>query len=87
MQVRIRKENQDGIVRIETSGDIKEILINEDFLHPDNESISVCFRGKSSSGIIDFSPSEIEKLYDAVKNRIHLIKGFKRLSGSGAKLL
>ena len=87
MQIKVKKENQDGMARFETSGEVKEILINEDLLHPNKESISVCFRGQSSSGIVDFSPEEIERLYDSVKNRIHLIKGFKRLSGSGAKLL
>ena len=56
-------------------------------MHPNEESISVCFRGKSSSGIVDFTPEEFEKLFETVKSRIHLIKGFKRLSGSGAKLL
>lgn len=87
MQIKIRKQNQDGIVRLESSGDVREILINEDIIHPDKESISVCYRGKSSSGIIDFTPKEIEDIYDAIKNRIHLIKGFKRLSGGGAKLV
>ena len=86
MQIRIKKQNKDGKVMMETSGNVKEILINEDLLNPEQESISVCFRGKNSSGIVDFSPEEIEKLYDAVRSRIHLIKGFRRLSGSGAVL-
>ena len=87
MKLKIKKENKDGHVRLETAGDVKEILINEDMLHPDDESISICFRGANTSGIVDFTPEEIEKLYDSVRSRIHLIKGFKRLSGSGAKLL
>lgn len=86
-QIKIRKQNQDGTVRLESSGDVKEILINEDIIHPDKESISVCYRGKNSSGIIDFTPTEIEMIYDSIKNRIHLIKGFKRLSSGGARLL
>ena len=81
MEIKLRLENQDGIVRVESEGEVKEILINEDLLHPNKESISVCYKGKNSSGIIDFTPSEIEGIYDAVKNRIHLIK---RLSASGA---
>lgn len=84
MQIKLKKVNKDGIVRLESSGDVKEIMINEDLFHPDKESISVCYRGKNSSGIVDFSPEEIEKLYEAIKSRLHLIKGFKRLSGSGA---
>lgn len=85
MQIKLRKQNKDGLVRLETSGEVKEILINEDLLHPNAESISLCFRGENSSGIIDIRPEEFEKLYEAVRSRMHLIKGFKRLSGWGAK--
>ncbi|MBN1157717.1 hypothetical protein JXA85_08925 [Candidatus Woesearchaeota archaeon] len=85
MQVKIRKQNADGIVRLETTGEIKEVLINEDILHPDKESISICFRGKNSSGIVDLTPAEIEKVMASVRNRIHLIKGIKEYVGSGAR--
>ena len=78
MQVRIRKHNPDGVVKLETSGEIKEILVNEDFLNPHKESISLCFKGKSSSGIVDLTPNEAEMLMNSVKNRLHLIKGIKR---------
>lgn len=79
MQIKIKKENKDGMIRLESSAKIKEIMINEDFLHPNKESISICFQGYSSSGIIDFSPKEIEDLYKSIKSRIHLIKGIKNL--------
>jgi hypothetical protein len=87
MQLKVKKSNKDGVVRLETSGDVKEIWVNEDFMHPNQESISIGFLGESSSGIIDFTPAEIEKLYNSVKNRMHLIKGFKRLNAGGVKLL
>ncbi len=80
MKIKLKKQNQDGVVRIETGGNIKEVVINEDLLNPKNESISVCYRGKNSSGIVYFSPVEIEKIYNTIKNRIHLIKGFKQLN-------
>lgn len=73
------KQNKDGLIRVESSGVIKEVLINEDFMHPGKESVSICFKGKNSSGILDLSSDEFEKLYNSVKNRIHLIKGFKNL--------
>lgn len=87
MQVKIKKENKDGVTRLEARSQVKEILINEDFMHPKKESISVCFRGENTSGIIDFTPKEIEMIYDSIKNRIHLIKGFSRLTGEGARLI
>ncbi len=78
MEIKIRKQNQDGIVRLESSGQVREVLINEDIIHPNRESISVCYMGKNSSGIIDFTPEEIEHLYAVVKKRVHLIKGLKK---------
>ncbi|MEM3113039.1 MAG: hypothetical protein QXI33_01295 [Candidatus Pacearchaeota archaeon] len=77
MKIRVKKSNNDGLVRLESGGEIKEILINEDFLHPKQESISLCFRGKDSSGIIDLSSEEIERLYNTINQKKHLIKGLK----------
>ncbi len=77
MKLRIKKANSDGIVRLESGGQIKEILINEDFLHPKQESISLCFKGQNSSGIVDLTPEEIERIYHSLKTKRHLIKGFK----------
>ena len=77
MLCKIKKQNSDGIVRLETSGSVKEVLINEDFLHPNKESISLCFAGKHSSGIIDLSPKELEIIFDAVNKRNHVLKGIQ----------
>lgn len=79
MKIKVLKSNKDGSVRLETSGNIKEVLINEEILHPNKESISICFKGNNSSGIIDLTPAEFEKLYGSVKPRLHLIKGIKVL--------
>lgn len=79
MQIKIRKQNKDGTVRLETRGAVKEVLINEDILNPEGESIAVCFRGTDSSGIVEFSIKEYEQLIATVKNRTHLIKNFERL--------
>ncbi|MBW3023121.1 hypothetical protein KY308_03380 [Candidatus Woesearchaeota archaeon] len=84
MQIKVKKQNKDGIVRLESSGEVKEILINETIMEPENETISVCFRGKDSSGIVDFSPKEIEQIYEVIRKRAHLIKGFRKLTSSGA---
>ena len=77
MKAKIKKQNNDGIVRIETSGDIRDVWINEDFMHPNDESISLGFRGKDSSGIVEFSTKEFEDIYKTIRKRLHLIKGFK----------
>ncbi|MFW6014627.1 MAG: hypothetical protein ACOCZQ_00495 [Nanoarchaeota archaeon] len=80
MDVKVKKSNKDGLVRLESSGSIREVRINEDFLHPDNESVSVCFMGKNSSGIVSFTPQEIENIYKQVRNKTHLVQGFKKFT-------
>ncbi|HII16495.1 TPA: hypothetical protein HA361_01150 [Candidatus Woesearchaeota archaeon] len=74
MQVRVKKTNKDGMVRLESGGDIREILIHEDIMHPEKESVNLCFRGKHSSGIVSLSPEEIERLSEAVKGKTGLVK-------------
>lgn len=59
MIVKAKKLNQDGIVRLESSGEIKEVLINEDFMDPGKASVHLCFKGKNSSGIIELSPGKL----------------------------
>ena len=77
MKIKSKKQNKDGVVRLETSGEIKEVLINEDFLKPNDASIALCYRGKESSGIIELTPKEIEKLINSVQPKLHLMKDFK----------
>ena len=48
-------------------------------MHPKKESISIGFRGKNSSGIIELKTKELEHIYNSVKKRTHLIKGFKKM--------
>jgi len=76
--------NSGGFIRSENFFEIKEVMINEDFLHPENESIALGFRNRDSSGIIEFTVKEFEKLAESVKRKMHLIKGFKTLGRSGA---
>lgn len=73
MKAKIKKMNSDGIVKLETSGQIKEIRVNEDFLNPKDESVALCFKGKNSSGIIELTPKEIENIYSEVKKVRHLL--------------
>ena len=62
---------------MENSVDIKEVMINEDFLHPEHESIAIGFTNNNSSGLIEMTPREIEKLINSINRKKHLIKGMK----------
>ena len=77
MKIKAKKHNPDNIVPLETSGQIKEVLINEDILKPKEASVSICFRGKSSSGIVEMSVKELESLYKRVEPKIQMLKGIK----------
>ncbi len=77
MKIKAKKENADGIVRLETSGQIREVLINEDFLKPKEASVSICFRGKSSSGIVEMGLKEVESLYKSIQPKINMLKNVK----------
>lgn len=79
MKVRIKKKNKDGVVRLESSGAVKEIIINEDFLKPKDAYVSVCFKGKESSGIIDLSVLEIEELNREVHKKKNLLGDVKMM--------
>ena len=77
MKVRTKKSNPDGIVRLETSGKIKEIRINEDFMNPKDTSVALCFRGKSSSGIIELNREEIEFLSKKISPKLKQLSKVK----------
>ena len=77
MRIKILNRNPDGEIRLETTGSVKEVMVNEDFLHPGDESIAIGFKGNHASGIIELTTNELEELYRKVNRSTHLIKGFK----------
>ena len=84
MRIKLRYINSGGYAKIENFVDIKEIMINEDFLHPEHESIALGFKNRDSSGIIEFTPNEFDKIADSINKKKHLIKGLKVFGRSGA---
>jgi len=84
MRVRLKLVNEGGEERIDHKTIVREIMINEDFINPKNESIAIGFRNKHSSGIIEFSITEVEQLFKEVNNKIHILKTFNIFGTSGA---
>ncbi|MBS3131215.1 hypothetical protein J4212_02165 [Candidatus Woesearchaeota archaeon] len=84
MNLKMRYANSAGYIKLENAVAIKEVMINEDFLHPDNESIAIGFRSRECSGLLEFTPDEFEKVSNSVKRKIHLIKGFKVIGSENA---
>ena len=77
MNIKTKKQNSDGIVRLETSGEVKEVIFKEDFLKPKEASIHICFRGKNSSGIVELNQKELEKIYKDTISKLNLLKDSK----------
>ena len=77
MNIKIKQFGSGGSFRLESNVEIKEVLINEDFLRPEHESIALGFKNKDSSGLIELTPREVDELVKAVDKKKHLIKGIK----------
>ncbi|MFH1326861.1 MAG: hypothetical protein ABIH59_01910 [archaeon] len=73
MNIKTKKQNEDGIVRLETSGEIKEIIMNEDFLKPKEAKVSLCFRGKNSSGVVELNMKEAELIQKDLAKRLNFL--------------
>jgi hypothetical protein len=77
MKVKVKKLHTKGIVKIEGSGDIKEVMIHSDLLDAEKGKISICFRGHNSSGIVELTEKEANDLYKTLGSKINLIKEIK----------
>ena len=84
MRIKTRYINSGGFVRLENFVAVKEVMINEDFMHPENESIAIGFRNKDSSGIIEFTVGEFQRMSHSVSKKMHLIKSLKTFTKTGA---
>ena len=77
MKAKVRKKHANGVVKVEAHGEIKEVLIHNDLFNVENGKISICFRGNTSSGIIELSEKEANDLYKTLGSKIGLIKEIK----------
>ncbi len=77
MELKIKKLINEKLIRVEAKGEVKEILIQEDFLNQNSNKFSICFRGQNQSGIIELNSEEINSLYEEIKRNKELIKGGK----------
>ena len=74
MEIKVKKETADGVVRLQVSGKLKEVIIAEDFMQPSAERVQLCFAGTHSSGIVELSVKELEDVYKNIKDYVHVVK-------------
>lgn len=77
MRVRIKKLENRRLIRMESIGEIKEIILNEDFLNPKKLQVDLCFKNQNSSGIITLNSQEIEMIYKKINPKTSTLKDFK----------
>jgi len=77
MIIKTKKLHQGKLVKLESGGEIKEVMIHSDVFNPNKEKISICFRGKKSSGIVELTKDEANDLYRTLGSKINLIKEIK----------
>ena len=65
MNIKIKTWGKESSIRFENKNVIKEIDIQEDFMSPKSECIQICFSNKESSGILEISRHEFDKINTA----------------------
>lgn len=81
MEIKLKYLNENGAVRIENNVEIKEVLVREHLLDKEKKKISIGFTNDYSSGLLEFSPEEFDKLIKSARDKVHLIRGMKVIKG------
>jgi len=81
MHIKIKYQQEEGEIRLENSVEIKEVMIREHLMDPKKKRISIGFTNDSSSGLVEFSPEEFDRLVKSARDNTHLIKGIKVIRG------
>lgn len=77
MQVKTKRLVLGKVMRLAAAGEVKEIILQEDFLQPKDARVQLCFRGDDASGIVEFSRGEAEHLIKDLQTKLKLLKGVK----------
>ena len=77
MKIKVKKLEHGEVKRVESRASINEVLSSYDILNPESAVIQVCFRGLNSSGILELSAHEAEKLSKSLAPLIKLKKKTK----------
>ncbi|MBS3078855.1 hypothetical protein J4218_01925 [Candidatus Pacearchaeota archaeon] len=81
MKIRVKKLHDGRIIKLESGGEIKEVMIHEDMFDKEKGKISICFRGHRNSGIVELTEKEANELYRTLGSKINLIKDIKIIRG------
>ena len=77
MKIRVKKLHGRGLIKLEGSGEIREVMIHSDMFDKEKGKISICFRGHNNSGIVELTEKEANELYKTLGSKMNLIKEIK----------
>lgn len=81
MIIKSKRSNNGRVMKLAAGGEIKECFIKENILEPKKAVVQVCFRGNISSGILELSLDEVEKIHMTIKQtkptKIKVLKDYK----------
>lgn len=81
MKIKVKKLHNGRLIKLESGGEIREVLIHSDMFDKEKGKISICFRGSKNSGIVELTEKEANDLYRTLGSKIDLIKEIKIIKG------
>jgi hypothetical protein len=82
MRIRVRKKAFFGDDRIDSKSQIEDIEVKEDLMNPEGGMVSVYFRGRESSGILNLSEKEAGELMLSLQGVVGLVGKAKKMKFS-----
>ena len=81
MIIKSKRTENGNIRKLSAGGEIKECFVKENILESKKANVQVCFRGNVSSGILELSMDEVEKIYNTLKQtkpkKVKVLKDYK----------
>ena len=81
MIVKSKRSENGNIRKLSVGGEIKECFVKENIMDPKKAQVQVCFKGNVSSGILELSTDEIEKIHNTIKQtkptKVKVLKDYK----------
>ena len=73
MQIKLKKQTSDGMIKIENKTIIKDVLINPEAVDSNKESIAIAFKSVNDSGFVELTRNEINFLFKKLNAKKHLL--------------
>jgi hypothetical protein len=73
MKLKIKKENSNGKIKIESKTEVKDVFVNPEITNAKKENIAIAFKSNSDSGFIELTKNEVNLIIKKLNEKRHLI--------------